>query len=1145
MKKSNNILAAVLALISIILLTVALAAPRMPGDTDTAAAHVERNLERRLKSLESFVEKSPRELPQDMVIYRYHGDSLYQWSNQFPVFRDDINSGNVFQKLSSITIRGGSPLSEVGPEWGFYNLGSKWYLAKRMDSPEESVIEGFEVMDSQNPDVFNGVNPRIGLSDRYSVKPLTFSGGSAVSIGGTPQFKVLYDSLSGTATADAGLIFFAFAFFAAASIIFLLATRTLRRCIAVSLAMLLAMTALYAWGYASQGEYRIFSPELYAGTVLHSLGSVIIVNLAILMLTLNLYFVRHDLHTRLNDRAAKAAGYVAGLIWIAGIAAYAYFSLRSIVLNSNVSMEVFRLGRFSIFSYLLLFSFIAMLLSIPMVCKMIKFPSGIFSSKGKLVYSLLVSCFIVATASFLGFRKEQNRVAVWADRLTLDRDIALELKLRRIEQQIAGDIFIPTLSLLDNAQSTIQNRITERYFARESQSYNISVYLIPEDAGADQISFFNNRIIGGEPIGDNCRFLYSDTSYGMPRYDGMFLYLIQPSRVVRMILEIEQKAGGSYRGYSGLLGVSYPGRVNIPSRYSYARYVGGDIKLFKGNYAYPTTMNDRLYSDVYEGDITTLTADSYRHFFNTVGSDQAVIISRPKTNIFTYVIASVFLALVMFLLMSLFTIRPHRRRVEERSYFKNRIGAVIMSSLALALVAMAVVSVAFVSRSYQDNMHRLMSEKINAVQSMVYSRIGPVNTASEFRAPSMQALLKSVSDDVESDITIYSSDGHLIVSSSPVIFERMILGGRVNEKAFDNIIQSHKRYFINREKIGRRSYYSMYAPLIGDGGHISGIICSPYTEDGYYFERDAAMHALAILTVFIILLIIARLMVVAVIGRMFKPITEMKHKMLSANLDSLEYIQYDQQDEIQSLVQSYNRMVSELSESTRRLAQAERDKAWSGMARQVAHEIKNPLTPMKLQLQRLIRLKQKNAPDWQEKFDEMAKVLLDHIDILSDTANEFSSFAKLYTEPSTKINLDIVLQEEISMFDNKEGIKFEYIGLKGTVVMGPKPQLTRVFVNLVNNAVQALEGCSDGIVRVSLRNSTQEGFYDIVFEDNGPGVAEENVQKLFTPNFTTKNGGSGLGLAISRSVLERCNATISYSKSFTLGGACFTIVYPK
>ena len=141
--------------------------------------------------------------------------------------------------------------------------------------------------------------------------------------------------------------------------------------------------------------------------------------------------------------------------------------------------------------------------------------------------------------------------------------------------------------------------------------------------------------------------------------------------------------------------------------------------------------------------------------------------------------------------------------------------------------------------------------------------------------------------------------------------------------------------------------------------------------------------------------------------------------------------------------------------------------------------------------------------------------------------------------------MDVLIREEIAMFDNKDNIEFLYVGFEDVKVMGPKPQLTRVFVNLINNAVQAIGDSPDGRVTVSLRNSTEPGYYDIVFEDNGPGVSAENESKLFTPNFTTKNGGSGLGLAISRSILEKCGATINYHRSYTLNGACFTIRYPK
>ena len=119
------------------------------------------------------------------------------------------------------------------------------------------------------------------------------------------------------------------------------------------------------------------------------------------------------------------------------------------------------------------------------------------------------------------------------------------------------------------------------------------------------------------------------------------------------------------------------------------------------------------------------------------------------------------------------------------------------------------------------------------------------------------------------------------------------------------------------------------------------------------------------------------------------------------------------------------------------------------------------------------------------------------------------------------------------------------MGLPDVIVKAPRPQLVRVFVNLLNNAVQACEGLPDARIEVSLRNGSDPDFYEIVFEDNGAGVEEANISKLFTPKFTTKSSGSGLGLSICKSILEKCGASISYSRSFRLGGACFTILYPK
>ena len=154
------------------------------------------------------------------------------------------------------------------------------------------------------------------------------------------------------------------------------------------------------------------------------------------------------------------------------------------------------------------------------------------------------------------------------------------------------------------------------------------------------------------------------------------------------------------------------------------------------------------------------------------------------------------------------------------------------------------------------------------------------------------------------------------------------------------------------------------------------------------------------------------------------------------------------------------------------------------------------------------------------------------------------------------MDLDKTLKEQLLIFDNKEGVSISYIGMPEAYVIAPKPQLIRVFVNLITNAIQAVEHHQEevleqtgekieGKVLICLRNSTKEGYYDVVFDDNGPGVSEENQHKLFTPNFTTKSSGTGLGLAICRNIVTKCEGEISYRKSFALGGASFVVTLPK
>ena len=1168
-----------LLIISVFVLVWATAIDHSPGNTEQAARRVEKVLARRMARLDAYMQQALDgnwnewmeldNLPSDMVIYRYVDNVVQSWDHTFTVLNDDIRSRMIFQRLTDPNNNFTSPFADLSEQVVYMNIGQGWYLVKMVARNECKVIGGLEVMDAMDTRSSNNANPVFHLDDRFSVEPLSTSGGSTVSLDGRPLFKILQETLRSAPMANSFFVWLALVLFIVSMLVFLSARRTKKRFLIALFSIIAATSFFYGWGIGARNSSYLFSPTLYAdGQFLYSLGAVLIINMTILAVTLCFYLIRRELfriqRVRVRSGAVRVAFPLLAAAAMVLIAIYTHKSFSSIVLNSNINLELYKLNDLTIYSAIVYFSFLTMLVSIPLLAQFLrpafKSAAGLhfdsFTGVNRTILALAIGVYFVLTSASLGFRKEQNRVDVWANRLSVDRDISLELQLRRVEIPVSDDFFIASLSVLPSSAPTILNRIVDNYLYNVSQDYDVSVVVMgAEERDPVLLSYFNERVRLGVKIHESSRFFYTTSISGHPRYTGLFTYFSQRYGVSYVLVGVEPKSSREYGGYASLLDITDPGQVNLPARYSYAKYSKRNLVSYKGNFAYPTLLPDDLMQASAWGG-SSLVQDGYVHFVNDVEEDETVIISRKKEGIMNYAVAVVFLALFSFLLFSLVALTRRRQRIFKTLYYKNRISTVLMVSLIVTLIAMATVSVFFVYERNDANRQEMMSDKVNSIQAMLAGSFRYVDDYRQINPQELNGLMENVRNMSKADITLYSPQGKAFKSTAPDVFDRMLVSDRMDEDAYKNIVYRNKRYFINKETIGQKRCYSLYAPLFNDNGRMVAILCSPYTDENYDFEMEAVMHLVTIISVFLILLLLARFMSGTMVDKMLAPIVEIGRKMNRTNIDNFDYIQYDRKDEISTLVDAYNLMVDDLADSTKRLAQAERDKAWSAMARQVAHEIKNPLTPMKLQLQRLIRLKQRGAAGWEDKFDEVAKVVLDHIDILTDTANEFSTFAKLYTEEPSRIDLDALLQEEISMFDNKDNIEFTYVGMEGASVMGPKPQLTRVFVNLITNSVQAIEiqqqEAADagreplaGHIMISLRNSSKDGFYDIVFEDNGPGVKPENQPKLFTPNFTTKNAGTGLGLAICRSILEKCGADIAYSKSFSLEGACFTIRYPK
>jgi nitrogen fixation/metabolism regulation signal transduction histidine kinase len=237
-------------------------------------------------------------------------------------------------------------------------------------------------------------------------------------------------------------------------------------------------------------------------------------------------------------------------------------------------------------------------------------------------------------------------------------------------------------------------------------------------------------------------------------------------------------------------------------------------------------------------------------------------------------------------------------------------------------------------------------------------------------------------------------------------------------------------------------------------------------------------------------------------------------------------------DETGALVKAFNQMVSEIKQRREEQAQYERDLAWKEMAKQVAHEIKNPLTPMKLSVQHLQQAFKDKVKDFDKIVFRVTKTIIEQIDSLARIATEFSHFSRMPVRKFESVELHNLLEETISLFKGVKGIEIQKeFSIINPIVIADKDELRRVFINIVRNSVQAIE--KNGLIK--MQTSVQNDKCTISISDTGIGIQPEHLPNVLKPNFSTKAGGMGLGLAICRQIITDLNGSINVSSVYGRG----------
>ena len=476
---------------------------------------------------------------------------------------------------------------------------------------------------------------------------------------------------------------------------------------------------------------------------------------------------------------------------------------------------------------------------------------------------------------------------------------------------------------------------------------------------------------------------------------------------------------------------------------------------------------------------------------------------------------------------------------------RTRIFISMIFLVLIASVLIAFITIYQYKEQAEDYHNRRLERKEEAIKSaisyeLIRDTIHPLKT--KYLPSILDKKLNEISDIHNLDINIYDLQGKLLLSSFAkfsIDTTSTNLSKEIIEKIASN--PTHRLVLPKISPDGRQ-FKSSYS-YINDAKfkHI-GIIGVPYLQDNTFQKEELKEFLLRLFAVYLLILLIAIIIAYFLSKYITKPIEYVSDKMRQTALDKTnkKIILKDSSQEIYNLVAAYNTMIDQLEESAIKLAQIERKQAWREMAKQVAHEIKNPLTPMRLTVQSFEHKFDVNDPKIKQKLHEYSQSLIQQIDTMSSIASAFSSFAEMPTQKKEKLNIIDEIKLVLNIFH--ESFIYFHHDKEEIIASLDKIQLTRVVTNLITNAIHASKNHKNP--RIDVRVSNKNGNIIIEVEDNGIGISKEDAPKIFEPKFTTKSSGMGLGLPMIKNIVEASSGKISF-KSELNKGATFTVTLPE
>jgi two-component system nitrogen regulation sensor histidine kinase NtrY len=595
---------------------------------------------------------------------------------------------------------------------------------------------------------------------------------------------------------------------------------------------------------------------------------------------------------------------------------------------------------------------------------------------------------------------------------------------------------------------------------------------------------------------------------------------------------------------------------DLSVNYAYAVYDKGKLITNYGDYNFVSQLpKDKWprqeFKEAKEG--------SYDALWYNAGNNKVVVIIKHGTmlfeaiTLFAYLFGSFLFILIMFHVGNLLLRTRFRwRSIKETFRFniRNQIQTTILFISIFSFLVIGAATISFYIARFETNNRERLVKAIQVMAKEIQSQVAAhelsddvVKIYDEGASSRLEATIGEISEIHSVDVNFYDVGGTLKVSTQPYIYKKQILSHMMDPEAYYRLHYNNEIQVIQKETVGHFSYLSIYVPIRNQDGQAYAYINIPYLNSQMELKQEISNFLVTLINLNAFIFVLAGVIAILLTNRITYSFTLIGNKMRDINLGKFnEEISWNTNDEIGALVNEYNKMVRKLEESAQALAKSEREGAWREMARQVAHEIKNPLTPMKLSIQYLQRSIAEKKPGIQVLSQKVAATLVEQIDQLAKIASDFSQFANIEHVKNEVFNVSDVLSSLMDLYSSNENIQLNWQKLdKPAFIKADKTQVNRLFTNLLQNAIEASSNKENPTIII--RQSTDDDKLTISITDEGIGIPLAMQEKIFTPNFTTKSSGTGLGLAICKGIVEKANGKIWFTTKED-EGSTFYVMFP-